>query len=106
MNVTRLVVKLRTKLFIQAPAKVNILEMEGFNLTVMTCMGFGGSNQENNGAPLQDELCISLWSEDGAKRNICISFENIWKRKPSLITEEKIICSIFFKRRLTDFKAG
>lgn len=41
MNVTGLVVKLRTKLFILAPAKVNILEMEGFNLTAMTCMGLG-----------------------------------------------------------------
>lgn len=41
MNAARVVVKLRTKLFILAPEKVDILEMEGFNMTVMTCMGLG-----------------------------------------------------------------
>lgn len=37
MNATWKVVKLRTKRFIL----VDILEMDGFNLTVMTCMALG-----------------------------------------------------------------
>lgn len=41
MNTTQTVVKLRTKLFILAPEKVSILEMEGSNLTVMTYKGLG-----------------------------------------------------------------
>lgn len=39
--------------------------MEGFNLTVMTCMGLGGSVQENM----------------KPKSNICICLEIIWMRK-------------------------
>lgn len=41
MNTTRLVVKPRTKLFIQGTEKVDILEMEGFNLMVLTSLGSG-----------------------------------------------------------------
>lgn len=41
MNTTQMVVKLRTKLFILAPEKVDILELEGFNLTALTCMSLG-----------------------------------------------------------------
>lgn len=34
-----MVVKLRRKVFVLAPERVDILEKEGFNLTAITCMG-------------------------------------------------------------------
>lgn len=94
MNTTRTVVKLRTKLFILAPEKVDILEMEGFNLTVMTCTGLG-------------DLTKKTWSPASGwtvilfvvrKRNICISSENICIRKQSrsrkIIHSSSVVISI------------
>lgn len=73
MNTTQMMIKLRTKLFILAPETVDIWEIGGFNLTLMTCMGWGDVTKKT---------CILAAERAGnlflvRTRNICLSFKNI-----------------------------
>jgi len=89
MNTTRTVVKLRTKLFILAPEKVYILEVEGFNLTALTCMGLG-------------DLTKKTWSTASGRTESPCGFEKeisahhlkIFACKLFIVTEEKKYANI------------